>query len=69
MIKYVLNKIYLIVLIYDDTIETGGMQMREDINKILDNMTLFDDDLMSRVFDKNIDATELILRIILKVLM
>lgn len=27
-------------------------------------MTLFDDDLMSRVFDKNIEATELILRII-----
>ena len=28
-------------------------------------MTLFDDDLMSHVFDKNIEATELVLRIIL----
>lgn len=29
-------------------------------------MTPFDDDLMSHVFDKNIEATELILRIILE---
>lgn len=36
-----------------------------DVNKIVNNMTLFDDDLMSRVFDKNIAATELVLRIIL----
>ena len=38
---------------------------RARINKLVDNMTLFDDDLMSHVFDKNIEATELILRIIL----
>ena len=37
----------------------------EDVNKLVDKLTLFDDDLMSRVFDKNIDATELVLRIIL----
>jgi len=37
----------------------------QDVNALIDNMTLFDDDLMSRVFDKNIPATELILRIIL----
>ncbi len=35
------------------------------VNKIVDELTLFDDDLMSHVFDKNIEATELILRIIL----
>ena len=40
-------------------------QEREDVNKLVDKLTLFDDDLMSRVFDKNIDATELVLRIIL----
>ncbi len=28
-------------------------------------MSLFDDNLMSHVFDKNIEATELVLRIIL----
>lgn len=36
-----------------------------EINRIVDGMTLFDDDLMSKVFDKNIEATELMLRIIL----
>ena len=30
------------------------------VNKLVDDMTLFDDDLMSHVFDKNIEATELI---------
>lgn len=35
------------------------------VNKLVDDMTLFDDNLMSHVFDKNIEATELILRIIL----
>ena len=38
---------------------------REAINTLVDGLTLFDDDLMSRVFDKNIVATELVLRIIL----
>lgn len=36
------------------------------VNKLVDGLTLFDDDLMSRVFDKNIEATELILKIILE---
>lgn len=36
------------------------------VNKLVDGLTLFDDDLMSRVFDKNIEATEFILRIILE---
>lgn len=38
---------------------------RARVNKLVDNMTLFDDDLMSHVFDKNIEATELVLRIIM----
>ena len=41
------------------------IQNYEKINRLIDGLTLFDDDLMSRVFDKNIKATELILRIIL----
>ena len=41
------------------------MQDYEKVNGLIDGLTLFDDDLMSRVFDKNIEATELILRIIL----
>ena len=41
-------------------------QNQDRINKLIDGLTLFDDDLMSRVFDKNIEATELLLRIILE---
>ena len=37
-----------------------------DVDEIVDNLTLFDDDLMSRVFDKNIEATELFLSIVLE---
>lgn len=40
-------------------------QNPETVNELVDELTLFDDDLMSRVFDKNIKATELLLRIIL----
>ena len=29
-------------------------QNQDRINKLIDELTLFDDDLMSRVFDKNI---------------
>ena len=36
------------------------------VEQIVDNMDLFDDDLMSMVFDSNIPATELLLKIILK---
>ena len=58
-----------------DNIKTGrGETMAEDknskvtqnqdrINKLIDGLTLFDDDLMSRVFDKNIEATELLLEL------
>ena len=38
---------------------------KNDESRIIDGLTLFDDDLMTLVFDKNIPATELVLRIIL----
>ena len=41
-------------------------QDKRVIEKIVCNLTLFDDDLMSRVFDQNIEATELLLRIVLE---
>lgn len=42
------------------------LQAEKSINKIIDEMTLFDDDLMSMVFDENIPAAELLLRIVLR---
>ena len=48
-----------------ESTEAVPSQDRQLINRLIDRMTLFDDDLMSRVFDKNIAATELLLRIIL----
>ena len=38
---------------------------QKEIGKIVDNMSLFDDDLMSRVFDNNKPATEYLLKTIL----
>lgn len=40
-------------------------QISPEIDAIIDDMTLFDDDLMALVFDKNIPAVECVLRIIL----
>lgn len=40
-------------------------QISRELDRAIDGLTLFDDDLMSKVFDKNIPATELLLRIIL----
>ena len=37
----------------------------ERVNSLVDTLTLFDDELMGRVFDKNTQATELVLRLIL----
>lgn len=45
--------------------KTAIQQERDNVNVLIDELTLFDDDLMSRVFDKNIEAAELMLRIIL----
>ena len=44
----------------------NNTQRDSEVIKIVDDMTLFDDELMSKVFDKNIEATELLLRIILE---
>ena len=47
----------------------AGKEIRQDtrtVEQIVDGMSLFDDDLMSMVFDGNIEATELLLKIILK---
>ena len=41
-------------------------QNTKAIEQIIDDMNLFDDDLMSMVFDENIPAAELLLKIILK---
>ena len=41
-------------------------QDNRTVEQIVDGMSLFDDDLMSMVFDGNIEATELLLKIILK---
>ena len=47
----------------------AGEEIRQDtrtVEQIVDGMSLFDDDLMSMVFDGNIEATELLLKIILE---
>ncbi len=44
-----------------------GEEVRQDtkaVEQIVDGMNLFDDDLMSMVFDGNVGATELLLKII-----
>ena len=46
--------------------EEKVLQDNKTVEQIVDDMNLFDDDLMSMVFDGNIEATELLLRIILK---
>ena len=45
--------------------QTTITQDKAAVNSLIDGLTLFDDELMSRFFDKNIEATELILRIIM----
>ncbi len=40
-------------------------EKQEEVENIVDNLTLFDDDLMSRCFDENIPATEYLLHVIL----
>lgn len=51
-----------------DKVSTKENQMQQTskvVEKIVDELTLFDDDLMSMVFDANVPATELVLKIIL----
>lgn len=47
-------------------VENETWQNNRTVEQIVDDMDLFDDDLMSMVFDGNIPATELLLRIILR---
>lgn len=42
------------------------LQDNKTVEQIVDDMNLFDDDLMSMVFDGNIEAAELLLKIVLK---
>lgn len=42
------------------------LQNNKTVEQIVDDMNLFDDDLMSMVFDGNNEATGLLLKIILK---
>lgn len=51
-----------------DKKEISGLsdQITKELNRAIDDLTLFDDDLMSKVFDGNIEATELLLKIILE---
>lgn len=44
-------------------IEEEQKQDLRTVEQIIDEMNLFDDDLMAMVFDANIKATELLLRI------
>jgi predicted thioesterase len=50
-------------------IENDGNMMKtsgkSELDELIDSLTLFDDDLMTIVFDGNIEATELLLSIIL----
>ena len=51
----------------NDWYSSRAKQQESDrVRRIIDDLTLFDDDMMSLVFDKNIPATQLLLRIILK---
>ncbi len=52
---------------YDEKDKKSQQEAQEqaEIEAIVDNLTLFDDDLMSKCFDKNIPAAEHILRVIL----
>ena len=45
---------------------TEKIEYPREIIDIVRNMTLFDDDLMSMVFDNNIEAADLLLRVILE---
>ena len=49
-----------------DSKKNSNIPVPENVEQIIDNLTLFDDDLMSMVFDGNLPAAELLLRIILK---
>lgn len=49
-----------------EILDNNGVQNDVIVNRLIDNMTLFDDNLMSLVFGQNIEATELLLRVIME---
>ena len=51
--------------IKEDTRKTKQKLISKEVEEIVDNLTLFDDDLMSRCFDHNVPATEYLLQTIL----
>ena len=50
----------------DNKVKSQRKEADPEVIQIVDDLTLFDDTLMSKVFDKNIEATELLLSIILE---
>lgn len=46
--------------------ENKSEERKQELNKTIDGFSLFDDDFMSIVFDRNIEATEFLLNIILE---
>lgn len=46
--------------------ENKSEERKQELNKTIDDFSLFDDDFMSVVFDRNIEATEFLLNIILE---
>ena len=51
---------------FDEAFTATDSEQRQEINDLIDNLTLFDDDLMGKVFDENIEVAELLLRLILE---
>ena len=49
-----------------EILDNNGVQNDVIVNRLIDNKTLFDDNLMSLVFGQNIEATELLLRVIME---
>ena len=48
------------------SVENKSEERKQELNKIIDGLSLLDDDFMSIVFDRNIEATEFLLNIILE---
>lgn len=48
------------------SVENKSEERKQELNKTIDGLSLLDDDFMSIVFDRNIEATEFLLNIILE---
>ena len=51
---------------FEEVFTATDSEQLQEINDLIDNLTLFDDVLMSKVFDENIEAAQLLLRLILE---